>query len=190
MKVSQQHAERGDVPGAGRTPDTAQQPSLSVDGSSAAPIDGASEPGTRAGDAAALAHSAPAGSPLAALCLIARLHHVAAEPAQLCHALGWAPSHEPNTQDFLLAAKHLGLKARLARSSAERLTLTPLPALTLLRDELGTIRTVVLAQCDGKRVLFQDPSGAIQGGRPVIEPLEAFARQRTHPHHQPRVARR
>ena len=113
-------------------------------------------------------------SPLAALCLIARLHHVAAEPAQLCHALGWPPNHSPNSQDFLLAAKHLGLKATLTRSSPERLTLTPLPALALIRDEQGDVRTVVLAQCDGQRVLFQDPSGAIQGGRPLIQPLEAF----------------
>ncbi len=120
-----------------------------------------------------------AASPLAALCLIARLHHVAADSAQLCHALGWAPNHAPNSQDFLLAAKHLGLRATLTRSTPDRLALTPLPALALLRDEAGAIRTVVLAQCDGQRVLFQDPSGAVQGGRPVIEPLDAFARQWT-----------
>ncbi|MEQ1805433.1 MAG: type I secretion system permease/ATPase [Burkholderiaceae bacterium] len=117
---------------------------------------------------------ARAASPLAALCLVARLHHVAADPAQLCHALGWAPNHSPNSQDFLLAAKHLGLKATLTRSSPERLALTPLPALALIRDEHGDVRTVVLAQCDGQRVLFQDPTGAIQGGRPAIQPLEAF----------------
>ncbi len=105
---------------------------------------------------------------------MARLHHVAADPAQLCHALGWAPNHAPNSQDFLLAAKHLGLKATLTRSSPERLALTPLPALALIRDEQGDVRTVVLAQCDGQRVLFQDPTGAIHGGRPVIQPFEAF----------------
>ena len=38
---------------------------------------------------------------------------------------------------------------------------------------------MVLAQCDGQRVLFQDPSGAIQGGRPVIEPVETFQSQWT-----------
>jgi ATP-binding cassette, subfamily B, bacterial HlyB/CyaB len=102
-----------------------------------------------------------------------------ADPAQLCHALGWPYSHAPNSQDFLVAAKHLGLKATLTRSTPERLTLTPLPALALIRDEAGTVHTVVLAQCDGQRVLFQDPSGAIQGGRAVIEPLEVFARQWT-----------
>jgi subfamily B ATP-binding cassette protein HlyB/CyaB len=37
----------------------------------------------------------------------------------------------------------------------------------------------VLAQCDGQRVLFQDPSGELQGGRPVIEPLDVFVAQWT-----------
>jgi len=116
---------------------------------------------------------------IAALCLIARLHHVAADPAHLAHQLGWAPSHLPGTSDLLLAAKHLGLKAKLTRTTADRLSLTPLPALALVRDESGVQRTVVLAQCDGQRVLLQDPSGAIQGGRPVIEPLSVFAAQWT-----------
>src|SRR5690606_18913309 len=35
-------------------------------------------------------------------------------------------------------------------------------------------RWVLIAQCDGQRVLYQDPSEA-GGGRPTIEPLAAFA---------------
>jgi len=116
---------------------------------------------------------------LAALCLVARLHQVAAEPAHLAHQLGWAPSHQPSLTDLLVAAKHLGLKAKLTRTTVDRLPLSPLPALAVLRDETGIQRTVVLAQCDGQRVLFQDPSGAVQGGRPVIEPLSVFASQWT-----------
>jgi len=116
---------------------------------------------------------------LAALCLIARLHQLAADPAHLAHQLGWTPSHRPSLTDLLLAAKHIGLKAKLTRTSADRLPLSPLPALAVLCDETGTERTVVLAQCDGQRVLFQDPSGAVQGGRPVIEPLSVFASQWT-----------
>jgi subfamily B ATP-binding cassette protein HlyB/CyaB len=111
---------------------------------------------------------------LAALCLLARLHHIAAEPAHLMHQLGWPPSHRPSVPDLLLAAKQMGLKAKLVRSSAERLTLAPLPALALVDDAEGGRRPVVLAQCDGQRVLFQDPSQAIQGGRPVIEPAASF----------------
>ena len=44
----------------------------------------------------------------------------------------------------------------------------------MVRDESGAMRLVILAQSDGQRVLIQDPSGAIQGGRPVIEPLATF----------------
>jgi subfamily B ATP-binding cassette protein HlyB/CyaB len=88
--------------------------------------------------------------------------------------LGWSPRHIPSAQDLLLAARHLGLKAKLSRSTVDRLTLVALPALAIVSDGSGMSRVVVLAQCDGQRVLFQDPSGSIQGGRPVIEPFSAF----------------
>lgn len=111
----------------------------------------------------------------AALCLLARLHRVAAEPAALMHELGKSPSEPWSVEDLLLAAKQLGLQAKLSRTPAERLALSALPALAFLRDG----RAVVLAQCDGQRVLVQDPSGQLQGGRPVIEPLVTFAAQWT-----------
>ncbi len=110
---------------------------------------------------------------LAALCLLARLHQVAAEPAMLRHTLGLGP-HEPVTPaDLLRAARHLGLKARWARTRADRLAVTPLPALARMRDA----KSVVLAQCDGQRVLLQDLT--TEPHRPVIEPLNTFARQWT-----------
>jgi subfamily B ATP-binding cassette protein HlyB/CyaB len=117
----------------------------------------------------------PAISSLEALCVIARLHQIAANPATLAHQLGWTPSYQPSLTDVLLAARHLGLKAKLVGTSIERLPLSPLPALAVMRDDDSKLRIVVLGQCDGKRVLFQDPSGEIQGGRPSIEPLDAFA---------------
>ena len=173
MHSSHEVGARAAAPGADVAPQTTRPPSSFFRNSRPAGPQG--KPAS--GDSDAPTDGARVASSLAALCLIARLHHVAAEPAQLCHALGWPASHQPNSQDFLLAAKHLGLKATLIRSAPERLTLTPLPALALIRDDAGTVHTVVLAQCDGQRVLFQDPSGAIQGGRPVIEPLEVFQRQ-------------
>jgi len=131
-------------------------------------------------DGAELPAGQPRNSGLAAihaLCLIARLHHIAADPEQLAHQLGWPPSHTPAVSDLLLAAKHLGLRARLSRTGIERLKHSPLPALALVKSNDGSLKVVVLAQCDGRRVLFQDPSGTIQGGRPTIEPLEVFASQ-------------
>jgi len=129
----------------------------------------------------------PAG--LAALCLIARFHQVAADPATLAHQLGLPPSAEVSTEDLLRAAKHLGLKAKLSKTRADRLHLTPLPALALMRQSPAgdgsaaegqaalTGRVVILAQCDGKRILLQDPSTG--GSRPVIESVEVFASQWT-----------
>ena len=112
-----------------------------------------------------------AKDPLPALCLVARLHHVVAEPTSLRHALGKSTSDVLNVDDVLLAAKHLGLKAKRSASSAERLNLVPLPALSRLSDG----RWAVLAQCDNQRVLMQDPSN--EGSRPTIQPLDVFASQ-------------
>ena len=99
----------------------------------------------------------------------------------LAHQLGWPPSHQPSGDDLLLAAKHIGLQAKRVRTSIERLGLTPLPALAVLSPIGGETspRIVVLAQCDGQRVLFQDPAGSSQGGRPTIEPVGVFAAQWT-----------
>ncbi len=104
--------------------------------------------------------------------LVARLHHVAADAATLTHQLGLAPGTPVGVDELLLAARHLGLKARCVQTSADRLALTPLPALALMND--GS--TLVLAQADAARVLLQrtgsaDP--AVQ--RPQVQALQAFA---------------
>ena len=112
---------------------------------------------------------------LQALCIVARLHHVAADAATLAHQMGWSPHHAPGPDDLLLAARELGLKARRSRTRSDRLSLAALPALAVLRAEgaSGVPSIVVLAQCDGQRVLWQDP--AASGAHPAIEPLELFA---------------
>ena len=115
----------------------------------------------------------PSRSSLQALCLLARLHHISAEPGLVAHELGLTPSAPTSDTELLLAARHLGLKAKLSRSSGERLSLAPLPALARIRTDDGHQRWVLLAQCDGQRVLYQDPA-AEAGGRPTIEPLDSF----------------
>ncbi|MGE4237432.1 ABC transporter transmembrane domain-containing protein, partial [Hydrogenophaga sp.] len=117
-------------------------------------------------------------APLAALCLVARLHQVACEPAVIAHALGIPKAQAASTNDVLLGARHVGLKAKLTRSTLDRLSQVPLPALALLRDprQPGMApRTVVLAQVNAQRVLIHDPAA----GRPTIESLEVFAEQWT-----------
>jgi subfamily B ATP-binding cassette protein HlyB/CyaB len=108
---------------------------------------------------------------LEALALCARLHRVAADPAAMRHRLGKSAHEAVHEADVLLAAQQLGLKAKRITCSADRLSLVPLPAIARLRDG----RFVVLAQCDGQRVLVQAFSGA--ESRPTIEPLEAFCEQ-------------
>ncbi|MCE4556542.1 type I secretion system permease/ATPase [Roseateles cellulosilyticus] len=121
--------------------------------------------------------SANSPGALQALSILARLHHVAAEPHALRHELGLGEHAPVSHEDLLLAAKHIGLKAKASQSSADRLTLAPLPALAVMNDG----RVIVLAQCDGRRVLFMDPSATTaedaQAARPTIEPLEFFAGQ-------------
>jgi ATP-binding cassette, subfamily B, bacterial HlyB/CyaB len=123
----------------------------------------------------------PASAALSALCLIARLHHVAAEPAHVAHSLGWPPSHLPSIDDLLIAARQIGLKVKRTRSTTGRLAVVPLPALALLKDDSGSTRVVVLAQCDGTRLLYLDPAAAAPGqpAQPTIEPVETFAKHWT-----------
>ena len=130
-------------------------------------------------------------SSLQSLCLLARLHHIAADPSLVAHELGLTASATTSDTELLLAARHLGLQAKLSRSTGERLSLAPLPALARIRtddaDGQACERWVLLAQCDGQRVLYQDPGAQATpangpaegkpsgtGGRPTIEPLADF----------------
>jgi len=97
-------------------------------------------------------------APLAALCLIARLHHVTADPARIAHQLGWPSNHAPDIGDLLRAAEHIGLRAILNFTRVEHLQGTPLPALALLDTGPSSPRVVVLARYDDQRVLLQDPA--------------------------------
>ena len=103
--------------------------------------------------------------------MLARLHHVAADPTAIAHALGKAPSEPATVDDLLAGARLLGLRARRTRSTADRLSLSPLPALAVMNDR----RIVLVAQCDGRRVLVHSPAGGGEIARPMIEPLADFA---------------
>lgn len=117
------------------------------------------------------AEPGPTESPaLQALCVLARLHHVAADPAQLRHALGRTASEPVDIPELLQAAGLLGLRAKRVHSQTSRLALVPLPALAPMAD--GSM--ALLAQCDGQRVLMQ-VFGRDGSAMPVIEPLDAFA---------------
>lgn len=104
--------------------------------------------------------SPPLDSGLVCLVMLARYHHLAADPDQLAHQFrdGGRPF---GVAEILLAARHLGLKARKVNVPLARLVRHPLPAIGVGRE--GDF--FVLARQQGDRVLIQDP----RVGRP--EPL-------------------
>ncbi|MEO5669226.1 MAG: type I secretion system permease/ATPase [Ramlibacter sp.] len=114
---------------------------------------------------------------LHALCVVAQIHQVAATPEALAHQLGMSAGQPAKVSDLLLAAQQLGLKAKLAQSTQERLALAPLPALALMKTDDGSLSVVVLCQCNGDRVLVQHPGE--RGGRPTIESVDTFCAQWT-----------
>ncbi|KPY72044.1 hypothetical protein ALQ90_05359, partial [Pseudomonas savastanoi pv. savastanoi] len=65
---------------------------------------------------------------LASLVMLARFHQVAASPEQLAHEFG-SPDQCLSQDSLLLAARKLGLKAKAAKTTTERLDRTPLPAI-------------------------------------------------------------
>ena len=71
--------------------------------------------------------------PLLALCFVARVHQVAAEPVSLRHAMGLAPAEPLGSHHLVMAARHIGLKAKVVRTTLERLPHLSLPALVVLR---------------------------------------------------------
>lgn len=89
---------------------------------------------------------------LACLVMLARFHNVAAAPEQLAHE--FTPQGGPFTQsELLLAAKHLGLKARAVRGTVDRLSHTPLPAIA--DDKSGGF--FIIARLDDGKALIHDP---------------------------------
>jgi subfamily B ATP-binding cassette protein HlyB/CyaB len=94
----------------------------------------------------------PPDTGLLGLAMLARFHGLAADPDQLAHQYK-APGEPFHTEQILLAAKSLGLKARRVTTEAARLDRTPLPALAASHDG----RYFILARTEGDQVLIQHP---------------------------------
>lgn len=91
--------------------------------------------------------------------MMAKIHGIAADPGQLRHQFG----HEPfSSQTILLAAKKLGMTARLVRQPVERLERAPFPVVAITRD--GDYLVVgKLDKKDGTgNVLLQAPGKAVE----------------------------
>ncbi len=119
-----------------------------------------------------------ASAALSALCAIAAFHQIAADPGTLAHQLNLSGCDDVGVADLLLAANHLGFRAKCVRPSSERLVHLPLPALAVTAGSEGSgPRIVVLAQADRQRVLWQDFSSP--QSRPTVDTIEAFQRRWT-----------
>ena len=109
--------------------------------------------------------TAPPDSGLLGLVILARFHNIPADPDHLAHEFR-EPGQAFGTRQILLAAKHLGLKAKCVRTDPGRLARTPLPALALTHDG----HYWILARVDADKVLMQRP-----GQNPQVLPIEDFA---------------
>lgn len=72
-----------------------------------------------------------ADSGLLSLLMIAAYHGIAADQAMLQHEFG---AEAFSTEKIILAAKHLGMKARVIQQDAARLDRAPLPAIAIDRE--------------------------------------------------------
>ena len=105
---------------------------------------------------------------LSGLVLLAQFHGLAADREQIKHQFA-GDDGSLDESALLLAAKHLGLKAKIIGQPAGRLNLVALPALALAAD--GT--HFLIAKVDGDKVLIQD----FNENRPrVLGPDELLAR--------------
>jgi len=91
----------------------------------------------------------PTGSALAAFVLLLRFHGVGADSEQIRHRFG----DNFDVAEMLRCAKDFGLKARINRSSWERLAKTPLPCIAILRDG----RCLLIGKVSEDLVLVQNP---------------------------------
>ena len=89
---------------------------------------------------------------LIGLVMLARFHNIAADADQLAHDFRESGKNLTVPQ-ILLAAKQLGLKAKLVRTDLSRLPQTPLPAMAIDSDG----HFFILARVDAEQVLIQDP---------------------------------
>lgn len=107
---------------------------------------------------------------LAALVTIARFHNIAADAAQLKHAAATGTGRF-RSEDLVLSARSLGLKARIVPLRVEKLANTPLPALALDREG----HHFILAKTDATTALILEPGAAA----PVIKSLEEIVTRST-----------
>ncbi len=102
---------------------------------------------------------------LLCLVMVAGYHGLSVDPGQLKHTLALG-LEGMETIDILSAARELGLKAKEAQVSYDRLSRLPKPAIASMEDR----KFIVLAKSDGDKILAFDPLD----GRPKILSKDDF----------------
>ena len=103
---------------------------------------------------------------LNALLVMAHYHGVAANGEDLLHRFA-GNGRDLDQEEWLLAARYLGLKVRVVSRSMKRLHLLALPAVVWRDDG----KHFILARIDEARFFIQD----LESGRPVVLSQEEFA---------------
>ena len=85
---------------------------------------------------------------LKGLVLLAQFHGIAADAAQLAHQFGRVGETFDETT-LLLAAKQLGLKAKITQQPVERVSMVTLPALALAPDDAKAAIQQLVTQLGG-----------------------------------------
>ncbi|MEO6676798.1 MAG: type I secretion system permease/ATPase [Pseudomonas sp.] len=116
-------------------------------------------------DTAASKSPASVDTGLASLVMLARFHQISASSDQLAHEFGTVDQCLSQAE-LLLAAKKLGLKAKVVSTSFDRLNKTPLPAIAV--DKQGEY--FIIARLDQGKVLIHDPKSS----RPEIITFDAL----------------
>jgi ATP-binding cassette, subfamily B, bacterial HlyB/CyaB len=88
-----------------------------------------------------------------ALVMMLRLHGIAADPEQIKHQFG---AESIGIPEILRCAKQFGLKARIVKTQWQRLAITPLPGIAVLRD--GSF--LLLSKADDEKTLVLSPGSA------------------------------
>jgi len=121
--------------------------------------------------------SAPAPEPasgtgpdagLVCLTMLARYHGLSADPGQIAHRFAQAGRHL-SLPDLLLAARHLGLHARVHAPAPDRLAHVPLPALAQDDQSRFFVVARVEGAGDGMRVLVHAPLQGAPRWLPLAE---------------------
>lgn len=105
------------------------------------------------GEAGAEATADASNTGLACLVIIARLHGIAADPAQILHEFG-EPGRPFGGDLIRHAANKLGLKTKLVNAELARASYLALPA--LVTDLTGAM--YVMARVNDTKILIQDPN--------------------------------